>query len=182
MVLLDFIMKGGIYLYRSTLLNLLKELYTDIFHTKSFTIKSLNRFNGKYFDKLFSVYVFAVRFTLGLTTPDEIRNILARYSVHNSEYFLPQSEEGSRSILLRAFKDALEDKAYTAMSRVSDSLGKAYLFMPDLDRLYISPLFHAVVNRIESIRIAQMEFSQGVISLRSAVQRITLGDLDEELL
>lgn len=83
---------------------------------------------------------------------------------------------------MRAFKDALEDKAYIAMSRISDSLGKAYLFMPDLDRLYISPLFHAVVNRIESVRIAQMEFSQGAISLRSAVQKITIGDLDEELL
>jgi hypothetical protein len=181
MVLLDFINKGNYFAYHGRLFDLIKVLYTDISHSKCGG-KFLNKFTSAYFDNIFSIYVFAVRFTLNLTTSDEIRLVLANATRFNNEYILPQSDKESRIVLMRAFKDSLEDKAYNAMSNISDSLGKAYNYMPDLDRLYISPLFHAVVNRIENIRIAQQDFTRGDISLRSAVQKITIGDLDDDLL
>lgn len=177
-ILLDHSMKGNIYLFNGTLSTLIMHLYL---YLTGIGFKFKYKFTPKYFREVFSTYVFGLRYSVGLATDDEIRSILAQYTSQNPEFRLPNFKEG-RSVILRVFKDSLESKAEKAMQSVSKSIGDAYKFMPNLDTLYLSPLFHAVLNRIEQIRTISDEFSRGAISLRSAIRGITFNDLEENLI
>lgn len=184
MNLYDFFkVKGNMYVYTGTLISLVSEFYTNLKLLKEGK-KLISYFlNPKKFKASLELFSFGLDMAFGYVTLDKAREVLAKATVTNESYVVPQDSVVLREIR-RALGLGLKEMVLGAMrksiniaTKLTDK--KSVYGLEDVNELRYTPIFQGVMNHIETLLATAQEWdSQDSISIQEVADKMVQVDID----